>query len=205
MKCLQSSATIRLHLIVVHLYLAFRPDVLINQDAAVAAMEACLCDIRQWMFRDRCVINDEKTEFAMIGTSAQPAKVHLSTHTVGEAEIVPTEGNIKNVGVLFDNTLSMSQNVNMICRSDYYHLRSIMRIRKYLNMDSVKKLTHAFDTSRLDHCKGLLYGLPACTIAKLQRLQNVAARTVMQVPKLYYISPILSSLHWLPVKYRIDL
>ena len=26
----------------------------------------------------------------------------------------------------------------------------------------------------------------------------------MQVPKFCYISPILSSLHWLPVKYRID-
>ena len=63
---------------------------------------------------------------------------------------------------------------------------------------------HAFVTSRLDNCNGLLCGLLACTIAKLQRLQNAAARTIMQVPKFCHIPPILSSLHWLPVKYRID-
>ena len=43
------------------------------------------------------MINDEKTEFMMIGTRAQLAKVHLSTFTVGEAEIVLTEGNIRNI------------------------------------------------------------------------------------------------------------
>ena len=156
-------------------------DALTNQDAAIAAMEACL--------RDR----------------AQLAKVHLSTLTFGEAEIVPTEGNNRNIGVLFDNTLSMSPNVNMICKSGYYHLRNIKRIRKGLSEDSAEKLNHAFVTSRLDNCYGLLYGLPACTIAKLQQFQNAAARlTIMQVPKFCHISPILSSLHWLPVKYRID-
>ena len=74
------------------------------------------------------MINDEKTEFMMIGTRAQLAKVRLSTLTVGEAEIVPTDGNIRNIGVLFDNTLSMSPNVNMICKSGYYYLRNIKRI-----------------------------------------------------------------------------
>ena len=176
---------------------------LINQDAATAAMEAYLRDIRQWMIRDKLMINDEKTEFMMIATRAQLAKV-LSTLTVGEAEIVPTEGNIRNIGVLFDNTLSMSPKVNMICKSGYYYLRNIKRIRKYLSKDSTEKVIHAFVTSRLDNCNSLLYGLPACTIATLQQLQNAEARTIMQVPKFCHISPILSSLHWLPVKYRID-
>ena len=187
------------------LYLAFKPDALTKQDPAVAAMEACLRDIRQWMIRDKLMINDEKTEFMMIGTRAQLAKVHLSTLTVGEAEIVPNEGNIGNIGVLFDNTLSIRPNVNMICKTGYYYLRNIKRIRKYLSKDSAEKLIHAFVTSRLDNCNSLLYGLPACTIAiKLQRLQNAAARTIMQVPKFCHISPIVSSKHWLPVKYRID-
>ena len=35
---------------------------------------------------------------------------------------------------------------------------------------------HAFVTIRIDHCNGLLYGLPDCEIAKLQRVHNAAAR-----------------------------
>ena len=31
-----------------------------------------------------------------------------------------------------------------------------------------------------------------------------SSANIMQVPKFCHISPILSSLHWLPVKYRID-
>ena len=35
---------------------------------------------------------------------------------------------------------------------------------------------HAFVTSRIDFCNGLLYGLPDCEMTKLQRVQNAAVR-----------------------------
>ena len=44
------------------IYLAFNPNDDSNQDAAIAAMEACLCDIRNWMINDKLMINDSKTE-----------------------------------------------------------------------------------------------------------------------------------------------
>ena len=34
---------------------------------------------------------------------------------------------------------------------------------------------HAFVTRRIDYCNGLLYGLPDCEIAKLQRVQNASS------------------------------
>ncbi len=46
--------------------------------------------------------------------------------------------------------------------------------------------------------------LVAYQIAKLQRVQNSAARLVYMVPKFVHISPLLKELHWLPVKYRIE-
>ena len=44
------------------LYLSFRPDDQASQDAAVAAMEACIRDVRLWMLHDKLKINDAKTE-----------------------------------------------------------------------------------------------------------------------------------------------
>ena len=52
------------------------------------------------------------------------------------------------------------------------------RVKKYLSRDSLITLVHAFITSRLDYCNGLLFGLPKAQIAKLQRLQNAAARLI---------------------------
>jgi len=39
---------------------------------------------------------------------------------------------------------------------------------------------------------------------RLQLVQNPAARFLMGKKKHEYITPILSHLHWLPVKYRIE-
>lgn len=44
--------------------------------------EGMFADIRQWMIKDKLIINDEKTEFMMIGTKAQLSKVHQSCLTV---------------------------------------------------------------------------------------------------------------------------
>ena len=55
----------------------------------------------------------------------------------------------------------------------------------------------------MDQCNSLLYALPESQIAKLQRIQNSAARLVSLSRKYDHITPILHELHWLPVKYRI--
>ena len=63
---------------------------------------------------------------------------------------------------------------------------------------------HAFVTSRIDYCNGLLYGLPDREIGKLQRVQNATARLLTSCKKYDHITPVLRKLHWLPVKYRIN-
>ena len=49
----------------------------------------------------------------------------------------------------------------------------------------------------------LLYGLPKEQIFKLQRVQNAAARLIMDIGKYSHITPALYELHWLPVLVRI--
>ena len=100
-----------------------------------------------------------------------------------------------NLGSWFDSNLSMTDHIKKACNVAFYHLHNLRRIKKYLSRDSLIILVHAFITSRLDYCNGLLFGLPKAQIAKLQRVQNAAAR---------HITPALYELHWLPVSLRID-
>ncbi len=64
---------------------------------------------------------------------------------------------------------------------------------------------HAFVSSRLDYCNSLYVGTSQSTLSRLQIVQNAAARLLTGSRKQDHITPILSSLHWLPVRYRIDL
>ena len=94
----------------------------------------------------------------------------------------------------------MSTHVSKICNAAFYHLRNIRRIKKYLSHDSLLTFFHAFITSRLEYCNGLLYGLPNLQIVKLQRVQNAAARLVLSLSNYSHISTVL---YWLPVQHRV--
>ena len=50
----------------------------------------------------------------------------------------------------------------------------------------------------------LLYGLPYLLLDKLQRAHNAAARVMVKVSRYNHVTQILESLHWLPVRYRIQ-
>jgi len=57
---------------------------------------------------------------------------------------------------------------------------------------------------RLDYCNSVLAELPASSIKPLQRVQNAAARLVLNLDYRAHITPALQQLHWLPVHYRIQ-
>ena len=75
-------------------------------------------------------------------------------------ELTPLSTSANNLGVTFDETLSFEEHVKQVCRSSFFHLRNISRIRKCLMRNSVEVLIHTFVTSKLDYCNSLLYGLP---------------------------------------------
>ena len=85
-----------------------------------------------------------------------------------------------------------------------YHLHNIRRIRKFLSQEATCTIIHAFIKSQIDYCNSLMNGLPENLIKKLQRVQNTAARLVFNLRKYDRITPALVTLHWLPVKYRIE-
>ena len=165
-------------------------------------MEDCIKDIRNWLIESRLLLNDDKTEFLVIGTRHQLSKLSSSVLHVGDHLINPSIS-VRNLGSVFDNSLSMDSHITQVCKTAFYHIHNIRKISKYLSRESLKTLVHAFITSRLDYCNSLFYGLPKYHLSKLQRVQNAAARLVTSTRKYDHITPVLYNLHWLPVFYRI--
>ena len=56
---------------------------------------------------------------------------------------------------------------------------------------------------RLDYCNSLLYGIADSQLRRLQSVQNAAARLITGTRRTEHITPVLQSLHWLPVRQRI--
>ena len=62
----------------------------------------------------------------------------------------------------------------------------------------------AFVLSRLDYCNSIPSGCPEHLLEKLQKVQNSAARLVLKAHKRDHVSPLLRTLHWLPIQARIE-
>ena len=162
------------------LYLAFKPDSAVNALDAVNAMEPCIRDLRTLMLHDKLKLNDDKTEFILIETRQQLAKIDGISLCVGDSNVSAVKST-KNLGTWINSNLNLKINA-------YYHLTNVRRIRKYLDEKSSQTLIHALVIGRIDYYNSILYGLQARELTKLQRLQNSATRIIFVLSQRYVIS-----------------
>ena len=96
-----------------------------------------------------------QTELLVIGTQRLSASLIPSFTAVDGSDIQPSKS-ASNMGVI----LNLERQVAAICKSAFFHIRNLSRIRKFLSTDRTQMLVHALVTCRLDNCNSLLYGLP---------------------------------------------
>jgi hypothetical protein len=183
------------------MYQSCRPG---DSSTCVAAIYTALQEVRRWMSSNRLRLNPSKTQYIWFGSPASRQKINpndlVSSFPVGEVCTV-----VRDLGVLLDEGLTLSDHVNNICRIGYYELRQIRVIRRTLSRDAAATLVHSFVLSRLDYCNGVLLGLPGYRLKQLQLVINSAARLLADLPRFAPISDyIRRELHWLPVVNRIN-
>ncbi|KAK3559376.1 hypothetical protein QTP86_012786 [Hemibagrus guttatus] len=167
-----------------------------SDTTASARISACLADISSWMTAHQLKLNPSKTELLIIPGDLSPAQ-DLAI-SLSNSMISPT-ASARNLGVTMDNQLSFSSHVTNVTRSCRFLQYNIRRIRPFLSTQSTQVLVQSLVISRLDYCNSLLAGLPLNAICALQMIQNATARLVFSLPKFSHTTPLLRSLHWLPV------
>ena len=175
-------------------YLSFKHSDSSSEVEAVSALQKCICDVRTWMREDQLMLNDDKTEFLIIGTRQQLSKVSIQNIKIGQTEVSPV-ASARNLGTWFDTHLVMGTQITKTFGSAFYYLYNIHHIRKYLSRESAEKLVHTFISSRLDYCNSLLYGIPEYQSMKLQRVMNASARLIYRAHNFCHITPLLAELH----------
>ena len=172
---------------------------------ALHQMEKCILDVRIFLLTHQLKINDNKTEFLLIGTPLQLSKIDTQNISINVGDsLIKCSSNSRNLGFQFDCKMSLDQQIKNINRKSYFQLTKIKQIKKYLTDDLNKSLVHSLIFSNLDYCNILYYNMPSYKLNKLQKIQNYAARVLTNTSKYSHITPVLKSLHWLPVKSRIE-
>ena len=183
------------------LYTSFVSNDTSDLVAAKQRLENCVADINLWMTANKLKLNNDKSEFLFLHSRFRHS-LPPPTISVGMENIRPSQ-QARNLGVIFDDTMSLSPHVNRIVKGAFYHIRNISKIRKYISTSTTEILIHSFVSSKLDFCYSFLFGAQKRDIAKLQSVQNAAARIIAGLQKRDHITDTLRDLHWLPVEERI--
>ena len=180
------------------LYLSFSPE-----DPSISArISACMWDISIWFKDHHLQLNLAKTELLVF-----PAKQSISNHInvqLDSLSLSPTN-TARNLGVIIDNGLIFTEHIATVTKS--------CRFTQHQE-DQTLSLQVLSPTSRSDHglVKTRLLQLrtdwpPSMyhQVHALQMIQNAAAHLIFSQPKRAHVTPLLVSLHWLPIEARIKL
>ena len=106
---------------------------------------------------------------------------------------LPVADEMKVLGVVLDRRLSFDRYATSVARACNFHAQAIRHIRSLLTPELSLTLACSLILSRLDYCNTVLYGAQAGSIQKLQRVQNTAARIVLQAPRRSPAQPLLEA------------
>ena len=105
------------------------------------------------MIQNTLRLNQDKTEFFLIANRNVSVALSDISLKLGELSIQRSTS-IKNLGVTFDDSLTMYSQINTICKSVNFHIRNIWRIRRFIT------------TEQWRNSNGLRVGKPAGTRAE---------------------------------------
>ncbi len=154
------------------------------------------------MIENMLKLNDDKTEFIVIGTRQQRSKIDIPHINTNGIDIAPTS-TVCNLGVMFDSEMSMKAHVSSINRSAYPQLKNLRAIKPFLDMEAAN-IAHAFVSSRLDAGNFILHGIAQGQLQCIQRTRNTVTRIITDTRQYEYISLVLRQHHWLPIQEWIE-
>ena len=179
---------------------AFPPDL----PSLIENIESCTMSVKSWMDTNKLKLNSDKTEVLLCSTDYKIKAIKTPNINIAD-ECISFSSKAKNLGVILNNTLSMDGQINSMVRILNLELRRISQMKSFLSQNSIKNVVTSLILSRLDYCNSLLVGITEEGLSKLQRVQNYAARIVLDKSRRDSSSiENLRMLHWLPVKARIE-
>ena len=100
-------------MLMLYAQLSFKPSYE-NENKIMERVINCIDDVKTWMITNLLQLNTDKTEFIIFGTQQQLSKINRNLIVVAETNVEITTS-ARNLGIRFDNVLSMNEQIHF-CR-----------------------------------------------------------------------------------------
>ena len=158
----------------------FKPGNTISntESDTITIMEDSMLGISKWMNEVRLKLNESKTDFIYFGSKHQLKKCTFDKININ-SETIQRSDTVKYLGGHLDQNLNFRKHVITKCKTAMMNIRKIRLIRKFLTTDICHQLTLSLAISHLDYSNAILIGCPDTTLNLMQKVQNTAARMIL--------------------------
>ena len=126
--------------------------------------------------------------------------IAITPFTLHDCTVITPSTQVRSLGVILDNELTMTSHVSSVVFARFYQLRQIRCIRSSLTDTAATTLVHALISSKLDYRNSVLYDTTAAVSRRLQAVLNAFAHIITSRQRYNHITPVLrNELHWLPI------
>ena len=151
----------------------------------------------------RLKLNGFKAKFIYFGSREQLKKCTFDKININ-SETIQRNNTVKYLRGHLGQHLNFKKHVITKCKAAMINLHKIRMIQKFLTREICHQLTRSLGISHLDYGNAILIGCPDTTLGLMQKVQNTAARMVLNKHQSYSATECLKQLHWLPIKSRIE-
>ena len=88
-------------------------------------------------------LSNDRTEIMLFGTSSSTGDGYITSLKVAGSHVHVSDDPVRNLGVVLDNSLSMSFQVNMMMQSASLHFRNIGQVQSKLTESFIKSLVQS--------------------------------------------------------------
>jgi hypothetical protein len=172
-------------------------------NALSSSIAECTSDVASWMRSNRLQLNSSKTEVLWCATNRRRLQLPTSALLIDGVTVDPVTS-VRDLGIFIDADLVMKTHVQRTVSRCFAVLRQLRQIRHLVPPTTFQTLVVVLVLSRLDYGNGVLIGLPAYLVRRLQSVLNASARLICHLRRSDHITDVLVNLHWLRVPERIQ-
>ncbi len=146
-------------------------------------MNSDLTCINEWLLANKLSLNVVKTEFILIGSA------HKLNNIVTHSDLKINHVKIKQVhkatvlGVELDDKLSWNKHIDKVAKKVTSGIGAIRKIRDFVNRDILISIHNALINPHFDYYSEVWDTMGVGLSNRLQKLQNRAARVIMNLNK----------------------
>ena len=161
-------------------------------------MQDDLINVNDWLCARRLSLHIGKTSYIIV-TSAQRRRRMPLDHL----DLSLNDKQIEHVKASHYLGITIDRNLNFICNKANRALGALKRTAPFLPIDTRALMFNTMALSHFDYCC-TIWGTTSDTyIGKLQKIQNLGMRIMLQCHPRTHIADMLLNLKWLSIKQRI--